>query len=58
MEITPERFAELIVAEHKYQRLCNVIQQRSKVHGLDWKELELIVELFCPVEKAEAAECK
>jgi hypothetical protein len=58
MEITHERFAELIVAEHKYQRLCKVIQQRSSGQGLGWKELDLIVELFCPIEKEEATECK
>lgn len=54
MEITPEKFAELIVAEHKYQRLCNIIQQRvTEFQGLDWRELQLIVDLFCPIEKEE-----
>jgi hypothetical protein len=57
MEITAERFAELIVAEHKYQRLCNVIQDRARaVQNLDWRELQLIVDLLCPIVKAEETE--
>ena len=57
MEITAERFAELIVAEHKYQRLCTVIQDRAKaIQNLDWRELQLIVDLLCPIVKAEETE--
>ena len=57
MEITAERFAELIVAEHKYQRLCNVIQDRATEYlGFDNRELQLIVDLLCPIVKAEETE--
>jgi hypothetical protein len=42
------------VAEHKYHRLCKVIRDRSTDPlGFDRRDLQLIVDLLCPVVKAE-----
>lgn len=57
MDISSERFTELVVQEHKYQRLCTVIQDRVRAWlPLDVRELQLIVDLFCPIQKEDETE--
>lgn len=49
MEITTERFTELIVAEHNYRKLCKIIKSRAKNYGLlESKELKILGEILCP----------
>lgn len=49
MEITPERFAELIVAEHKYNRLREVIAEKANgYYPLENRDLKMIQLLLFP----------
>ena len=41
MEITKERFAELVITEDKYNRLCEVISERGW-RGLTGEELRFL----------------
>ena len=46
MEITKERFAELVITEDKYNRLCEIIDDR-KYRGLTVDEMLFLRDMFC-----------
>ena len=46
MEITAERYAELVIAEDKYNRLCEVIKERGW-RGLTGEEVRFLRDMFC-----------
>lgn len=59
MEITSERFAELIVEEHNYRKLCRIIKERANNYDrLENAELKILKEILCPAEKKESGESK
>ena len=59
MEITSERFAELIVEEHNYRKLCRIIKERANNYDrLENAELKIMKEILCPTEKKESGESK
>lgn len=45
IEITPERYAVLVVAEDKYYRLCEMLRER-RFRGLSGEEVRLIHAMF------------
>jgi hypothetical protein len=54
MEISTERFAELIVAEHNYRKLCRIIKERANNYDkLDNAELKILKEILCPRDVME-----
>lgn len=55
MEITLERFSELIVAEHKYNRLREVIAEKANgYYPLENRDLKMIQRLMFPDTIKEA----
>lgn len=57
MEITAERFAELIVAEHCYNKLRRIIQEKvDRFEKLDYAELRILRDLCCHREEADGKE--
>ena len=42
IEITPERYAVMVIAEDKYYRLCEILRERGW-RGLSGAEIELIM---------------
>ena len=50
MEITMERYEELIIAEQNYKKLCNVINEYAADggYGLGCSELKLLRCMICP----------
>lgn len=49
IEITAERFAELIVSEHKYNRLREVIAEKANgYYPLENRDLKMIQHLLFP----------
>lgn len=53
MEITSERYAELVIAENGFHRLCEIIEDR-KYCGLTVDEMLFLRDMFCG--KANRAE--
>lgn len=54
MEITTERFTELIVAEHNYHKLCKIIRDKADSYDkLENSELKILKEMCCPHEDRE-----
>ena len=55
IEVSYERFAELIVAEHNYRKLCRIISERvdKGYGGLEHSELQLLEAILC-IRKREA----
>ena len=52
VSISEERFAELIVAEHHYNRLCRVIKEKANTYDtLDNQELRIIRDIVCPLSE-------
>lgn len=55
MDISVERFAELIVAEHHYKRLCKIICEKADNYfSLDNQELRILRQFLCPQQPKEA----
>lgn len=51
MEITMERFAELIVAEHNYKKLCKIIKNKADCYDtLDSSELRMLRDMCCNLD--------
>ena len=52
IELTPERYAVLVVAEDKYYRLCEMLRER-RFRGLSGEEVRLIQAVMGTEEEAE-----
>lgn len=52
IELTPERYATLVVIEDKYYRLCEIIKERGW-RGLTGEEIRLIRAMLGIEEEAE-----
>lgn len=51
MEITIERFTELVVKEHNYNKLCRIIKEKADSYDkLENGELKILKEICCPTE--------
>ena len=50
MEITIERYEELIIAEHNYKKLCGLIDEYALDggYGLGSSELKVLRLMLCP----------
>ena len=46
MEIASERYAELVIAENGFRRLCEIIDDR-KYRGLTVDEMLFLRDMFC-----------
>ena len=46
MDITSERYAELVIAENGFHRLCEIIEDR-KYRGLTVDEMLFLRDMFC-----------
>ena len=52
MEITIERFTQLIVEEHNYKKLCRIIKAKAdNYETLDNSELRMLRDMCCCVDE-------
>lgn len=52
VEITAERFADLIVAEHHLKRIRKIVDERvSNYDGIKYDELKVLRSLICTDEE-------
>lgn len=54
VEITAERFAELVIAEYHMKRIRKIVADETNRYGsIRYEELEMLRDLICPDEEDE-----
>jgi hypothetical protein len=52
VELTNERFAELVIAEYHMMRIRKIVAKKSDEFGsISYDELEMLRDLICPDEE-------
>lgn len=53
VEITAERFAELVIAEYHMKRIRKIVVDKAERYGgsIRYEELEMLRDLICPDEE-------